>query len=64
MDKKEGMRLEEVYRELVGPDWAVAVGGMWAISIPLLSSVKRQELSKCVFALCVSVGLCMLESCE
>lgn len=52
---------------LVGPDWAVAVGGMWAISIPLLSSVKRQELSKrlsvceCV---CVPVCLSVLESCE
>lgn len=62
-------RRDESRGEPVGLDWAVAVGGMWAISIPLMSSVKRQEVSKwmcvcvCVFELCVSVPvcLCMLE---
>lgn len=40
------MRQEEVCREQVGPDWAAPAGGMWIISIPLVSSIKRQELSK------------------
>lgn len=50
------MRQEEVCREQVGPDWAAPVGGMWMISILLLSSIRRQQLSKsllvCVHSLC------------
>lgn len=45
IDADLGMRAREMWRP-AEPDGAVAAGGMWAIFIPLVSSVKRQELSK------------------
>lgn len=54
--------MEGVRTQLVGPVWAVSAERMWAISIPLLSSVKRQELEKRLL-LCVSEFLCILRNC-
>lgn len=45
-----------MYGDLVGPNWTVAIRGMCAISTPLLSSVKRQKLSK---RLSVRAPVCM-----
>ena len=58
-------RRDGSHREPVGPDWAVAVGGMWAISIPLMSSVKRQELSKWMsVCVCMCVCVCLSFVCQ
>lgn len=49
----EVIRQEAECREPVRPDWPVARGRMWPISIPPLSFVKRKELSKRLSAFCV-----------
>lgn len=51
------IRQEVECREPVRPDWAVARGRMWPISIPLPSFVKRKELSERLSA-SVCVAMC------
>ena len=54
--QRNGLKRQREEKGLVGLDWAVGVGRMWASYIPLLSSVKRQEFGKSLLSVCVFVS--------